>query len=658
MEASSSPPALAPVAATRYARPADLFVPSKLTSWVWQHFLQSRSHPDHAWCNVPGCPPSAQKVSRKKGNTSNMIEHLLKHHRIREPSLSSSSVSPASIREYLSSTMTAAPCSASFRTSLDTHIAQFFISSCLPFNLADNPSFIASYHFATAGSYLPPARTKLTAAIDAQYQSMVDVLLADVRNNTISITSDAATLDNGHSYIAVTAHYITANMDMRDITLLVSRMTGSHTGEYVSDLLDMTISAWEADDRCFAAVTDNGANFVKAARVAGKVHSGLRCACHTLQLALKDGVAEQPTLKQLCADAQHVVVVIRRSALLTEELQDIQRVDAAAAAVDAVDDAGDERDPVRPLKLAMNVPTRFNSMCILFTRLLEVKAAVQRVCIARSADFDGRVLSSDQWEQIAELVAVLAPVKALCDVLETSLTPSLSLLIPLTSQLVHELTELHGQLKIPSCKSVNAKVRNSVFKRMNAALVDPPTQVAMMLDPRVRTKSVQNYPKAIALKTLRDTFMDFPTTLGRYRGAQSVSLRHSDQPSEVVEVIPPEAKRAKFTLQLSEEKVAADATVSELDLYLREGGIPLDSCPLVWWRERKDRYPVLFEMARVYLAVPASSAPSERVFSAAKLVLTDKRKQLLESRVARSVFMTRNMKLYKQLQKDNTNKSH
>ena len=178
MEASSPPLALAPVAAMRYARPADLFVPSKLTSWVWQHFLQSRSHPDHAWCNVPGCSPSAQKVSRKKGNTSNMIEHLMKRHNIREPSLSSSSISPASIREYLSPATTAAPCSASFRSSLDTHIAQFFISSCLPFNLADNPSFIASYHFATGGSYLPPARTKLTATIDAQYQSMVDVLLA------------------------------------------------------------------------------------------------------------------------------------------------------------------------------------------------------------------------------------------------------------------------------------------------------------------------------------------------------------------------------------------------------------------------------------------------------------------------------------------------
>ena len=52
------------------------------------------------------------------------------------------------------------------------------------------------------------------------------------------------------------------------VTLSVCRMTGSHTGEYVRDLLDMTLAAWEMDGRCFAAVTDNGANFVKAARLA------------------------------------------------------------------------------------------------------------------------------------------------------------------------------------------------------------------------------------------------------------------------------------------------------------------------------------------------------------------------------------------------------
>ena len=186
---------------------------------------------------------------------------------------------------------------------------------------------------------------------------------------------------------------------------------------------------------------------------------------------------------------------------------------------------------------------------------------------------------------------------------------------------------------------------------MNAALIDPPSQIAMLLDPRVRTKSIMNYPKALAVKPLSDAFLAFPTTLFTYRGAQAAPLRHSDGASDVIEIAESEPKRVKCSLRLPEESTSPAVAVSELDAFFAEPGIALDACPMEWWRQRKTRFPVLFEMAYVYLAVPASSAPSERVFSAAKLVLTDKRKQLLESRVARQVFMTRNMKVYNELRK-------
>ena len=195
-----------------------------------------------------------------------------------------------------------------------------------------------------------------------------------------------------------------------------------------------------------------------------------------------------------------------------------------------------------------------------------------------------------------------------------------------------------------------------MYQRMTDALCDSTYQIAMMLDPRVRTKDIMNYNKELAVKALRDAFIDFPSTLAKFRGAQAVSLRHGENQTDEV-VVESAPKRAKLTLQLNEENAPAAETQSELDLYLREGGILLHGCPLLWWRERKDRYPVLFEMARVYLAVPASSAPSERVFSAAKLVLNDKRKQLLEGRLARLIFMKRNMVLYNELKSNNTKKS-
>jgi hypothetical protein len=52
---------------------------------------------------------------------------------------------------------------------------------------------------------------------------------------------------------------------------------------------------------------------------------------------------------------------------------------------------------------------------------------------------------------------------------------------------------------------------------------------------------------------------------------------------------------------------------------------------LLWWRDiGQVQFPRIAVMARQYLAIPASSATSERVFSFAGLTLSDLRKSLLD----------------------------
>ena len=52
---------------------------------------------------------------------------------------------------------------------------------------------------------------------------------------------------------------------------------------------------------------------------------------------------------------------------------------------------------------------------------------------------------------------------------------------------------------------------------------------------------------------------------------------------------------------------------------------------LVWWRDvGQARFPRIPVMTRQFLAIPASSATAERVFSFAGLTLSDLRKRLLE----------------------------
>ena len=88
---------------------------------------------------------------------------------------------------------------------------------------------------------------------------------------------------------------------------------------------------------------------------------------------------------------------------------------------------------------------------------------------------------------------------------------------------------------------------------------------------------------------------------------------------------------------------------TEIDLFTAEAGIGVKDNPLEWWKARESRYPVLSQMARVYLCMPASSAPAERVFSAGTLVLTDKRRRLQDDRVAQLIFLKKNMSLYNKL---------
>ena len=70
---------------------------------------------------------------------------------------------------------------------------------------------------------------------------------------------------------------------------------------------------------------------------------------------------------------------------------------------------------------------------------------------------------------------------------------------------------------------------------------------------------------------------------------------------------------------------------AELNAYTRVQQVPLDTDPLMWWKQHVQEFPRLFRMARQYLAVPATSATPERFFSSVGLVKSDLRGNLLDT---------------------------
>lgn len=59
----------------------------------------------------------------------------------------------------------------------------------------------------------------------------------------------------------------------------------------------------------------------------------------------------------------------------------------------------------------------------------------------------------------------------------------------------------------------------------------------------------------------------------------------------------------------------------QLEAYINEPAADEAVDVLAYWRSRENQWPELARMARRYMAIPASSAPSERCFSSAKYIV-------------------------------------
>ena len=66
----------------------------------------------------------------------------------------------------------------------------------------------------------------------------------------------------------------------------------------------------------------------------------------------------------------------------------------------------------------------------------------------------------------------------------------------------------------------------------------------------------------------------------------------------------------------------------EIKVYLSLNLSDENTNPLEWWRVNQSQFPNLSRMAKDYLAIPATSVPSEESFSAGKNLITDKRNRL------------------------------
>ena len=92
-------------------------------------------------------------------------------------------------------------------------------------------------------------------------------------------------------------------------------------------------------------------------------------------------------------------------------------------------------------------------------------------------------------------------------------------------------------------------------------------------------------------------------------------------------------------------KPLMEKVVQEMSVYLSMDQVDPSVDVLTWWQIHATKLPMIANIAKQILCVPATSTPSERAFSKAGNLVTERRAQLKPNKVDMVLFLNKNMNI-------------
>lgn len=187
--------------------------------------------------------------------------------------------------------------------------------------------------------------------------------------------------------MAVTAHYVSANWKQVSVLLGCFKFSENHTAENLRNALILLINRWNLERKIVSVSSDTAHSIVAGIRLTGWDH--IPCFAHKLNLVVQDSVVNiLPIIKKVISIVEH----FHRSTTATSQFAALQKT----------------MDPTvsTPLRLIMDVATRWNSTYHMLARVCKVKEPLMAVSGILQLN---NTLTVSEWKVLKEVGTVLAP---------------------------------------------------------------------------------------------------------------------------------------------------------------------------------------------------------------------------------------------------------
>ncbi|XP_076118622.1 E3 SUMO-protein ligase ZBED1-like [Alosa pseudoharengus] len=481
---------------------------------------------------------------------------------------------------------------------IDEKLAKMIATDFQPFSIVEDRGFIEFTHALNPMYVLPSRKTLSNSTVQRLYEREHSAVKDRVRNATaVCLTTDCWTSRNTTSFMSVTCHYI-ENYKTVSSLLECFEFSERHTAENLADELRVA-KEWEVDKKVVCCSSDNAANITKAIRLLKWSH--LPCVAHTINLIVRDSLK---VMKSTTDKLTAIVEFFHKSAVAAERLKSTQK-----------------QMGVPVLRPKQDCVTRWNSTFHMLKRAMESKDAIVSTLAIMNSNIE--LLTQEEWLEIKEACAVLEPfdqvtVKISAD---SYVTASKMIILCKGLQRVTAKLQRDGTVTLEKVIELVNALCASMERRFHRMEFNPILAETTILDPRLKKLAFHD-SRAVEEAIQRVTAaarssLSSQQSQTREEGAQAI-----EEPCTAVWSFFDQ----RATGDIERRNPTADAML-EIRSYLEEPLIPRSTDPLSWWETKASVYPRLTKVMTGRLCIVATSVPSERIFSKAGQIITERRKQ-------------------------------
>ena len=594
-------------------------------SGVWTHFTKVGGKEDEVVCSI-----CKKALSYNGATTSNLHAHLKKYHLSVLSSSSEKKPAAQTTMTDFAAKRAIKSCGAAQSEAITSLLIGWVTTNMRPLSVLNDSGLQSLLQHLEPG-YTVPSRTYVSTAIGKRHnegKSELCALLKEVP--AVAITTDAWTSKAVRSFATYTVHFLNESWELQSFVLATRPMDGSHTAEHIAEHVKSIAVEFGISDKITAVVHDEAANMMKAGRQLDWASEA--CAAHRLQTCLRHAFKNAKPVTKLLAEARSLVTHFHHSCIATQNLMEKQKT---------------IKPDANPRKLIQDVPTRWNSSFYMLQRLVELKVSVSAVLtdpvLTPKSDHRALLLKEKRWALAEELVSALRPYEKATSVLSGQQYLTISSVLPITSSLVRCSEQYAGEEQMSApVKAFCRQLVQEVKQKFKLAPVDvhSTSAIAAALDPRARGLSFldDDQRQDLRQEILRRCLLAAPDT---------------ELDGEVLDgdAVEPPAKRPPIDLDMffgeaDDAQVSASAQAEQdVSMFFGEKASPSSTDPLNWWHTHGSRFALLSQVARQLLCVPATSVPSERVFSAAGHIVSKLRAALSADNIDALIFLQQNRAL-------------